>query len=185
MKNNNKIYTILLVFALIFLFLVIFFIWPLIGEIEKNSEDLISAKNNIVNLDAQINETNNFKKNYETYKSTLERIDQLFVDINNPVNFIEFLENAASNYNVTSKISLPPSSQSSQQFITFQFISKGGFSDILNFVKGIEAGPYLIEIENLTIQDSRQNLDHKDIPQDYYSRNVDATFTIKAFIKPR
>jgi hypothetical protein len=109
MKNKSKIYIILLIFALVSLFLVIFFIWPLFKEIERNSKDLISAKNNIVTLGAQINETENFKNNYGTYKPNLEKIDQLFIDADNPVDFIEFLENTASSSKITSQISLPPS----------------------------------------------------------------------------
>ena len=196
MKNNNKIY---IIFTLASLFLVLFFIWPLLKEIEKNSKDLISAKNNMVTLGAQINETENFKKNYETYKPNLEKIDQLFIDTNNPVDFIKFLEDTASSSQITSQISLPPSSQGSQQgpkgtlqnFIIFRFSSKGGFPEVLNFSKSIEAGPYLIEIENLTIQNSETPASGApangvpNVSKDYSSRKVDAAFTIKAFIKPR
>jgi hypothetical protein len=163
--------------------LIIFFIWPLFNEIERNSEDLVSARNNIINLNAQISETNNFKKNYEIYKPNLEKIDRLFVDPRNPVDFIEFLENTASEFKITSKISLPPSLNSSQ-FIIVQFASKGSFSNTLNFVKTIETRSYLIEIEDLEIQNSDQNQKNNNIFINYPSRNVDATFTIKAFAKP-
>jgi hypothetical protein len=193
MKNKNRIYTTLLIFTLLFLFLIVFFIWQITKEIKKNSEDLISARNNIVDLEAQINETNNFENNYETYKPDLEKIDQLFVDPNNPVDFIKFLENTASNSQITSQISLPALSpnSSSQQFITLRFISKGNFSNVLNFTKEIELGPYPIEIESLTIHNSDQNsiqnsgqtTQINNIAEDYSSRNVEATFTIKTFIK--
>lgn len=187
MKNSNKIYIILLIFTLTSLFLVVLFVMPILQDIEKNSKDLTSAKDNIVALSAQTNETENFKNNYETYKPNLEKIDQLFVDPNNPVDFIEFLENTASSSQITSQISLPPSSvdsqPASQNFIIFQFASKGSFSDVLNFAEKIETGPYLIEIENLTIQDSEESTSgHSNISRDS-SRKVDGAFTIKVFTK--
>lgn len=169
MKTNNKIYTILSIFALVSLLLAVFFIYPLLKGIEKNSDDLVSAKNNMVALDSQISETEKFQKNYESYKPDLEKIDQLFVDQNNPVSFFEFLEKTADSSKITSQISLQSSSKNSQPFILFQFSSKGNFSDMLDFIKKIENGPYLIEIESLTIQNSQDK--------------AEATFSIKVFTK--
>lgn len=175
MKTNNKIYTTLAIFALLSLFLIVFFVWPLIKQIKTDSENLVSDKNSMLALSAQIKEIENFKKNYESYKPELEKIDQLFVDSNNPVEFIEFLEETAYDSSITSQISLPSSSSNSQQFIILQFSSKGSFSGILNFAKKIETGPYLVEIENLTIQ--RPSLDIKD------AKANNATFAIKVFTK--
>jgi len=190
MKNNNKIYKILSLFSLVSLFLVIFLIFPLFREIKKNSKDLISAKNDIVSLSAQIDETNNFRKEYENYKPNLEKIDQMFTDPDNPVIFVKFLEDTASYFQVTSQISLPPSSQRSQQslknnsqdFTTFQFSSKGTLNNILSFLKTIESGPYFIEIEDLNIKSSADK-ENQNSYKDYSKRLVEAVFTIKAFTK--
>jgi len=191
MKNNKKIYITLSIFAVVALSLVVFCIWPLIIEIEKNSEYLISAKNNVATLKFQIAEIKNFKNNYATYEPNFEKIDQLFIDPANPVDFITFLEGAASGSGVTSQISLPPSSQgtqkSGQNSIVLQLSSKGTFLQMTSFLKKIEAGPYLLEIENLSIQNSDQetnkNSKDKDIHSNYPSREVEATFSIKVFTK--
>lgn len=180
MKNNNKIYIILSTFGILSLFLILFLVWPLLQEIENNSQDLISAKKDIIAFNAQIGETENFKKNYDTYKPNLEKMDQLFIDPNNPVDFIKFLENTASSSKVTSKISLPTySKQVSQNFIIYQISSQGEFLGMSDFLRKIETGPYLIEIENLNIQNSEE----KSIVKDYSSRKVNTTFTIKVFIQ--
>ncbi len=182
MNNKNKIYTISSIFSAVSLILVLFFIWPLISNISKNSNDLITAKNNIVTLDAQMNEVDKFQQNYKSYKPNFASIDKLFVDPSNPVDFIEFLENTALSHKITSQISLPPASgnpQLSQNFIVLQFSSKGSFSDVLNFVGKIEAGPYLLEIENINIQNSQD----KNAPKDYSLRKVDAVFNLKVFTK--
>lgn len=184
MKNNNKIYTILFIFITISLFLIVFFIVPLFKEIKKNSEDMISAKGDIYNLERQIIEINNFEKKYEEYKINLEKIDGLFVDPNNPVDFIKFLENTSYESNLVSKIVLFPSTDP-KQFIIFQIVSKGNFLDLLNFTKKIENGLYLVEIENLNIKNQKQELEKtkSEINKNYSLENFEANFTIKVFIK--
>lgn len=186
MKKNNKIYITSLIFTLAAALLIVFFIWPLWQGISKDSKTFVSAKNDIITLGDQVIETENFSKNYESYKPNLEKIDQLFFDPLNPVDFIEFLESAAYGSQITSQISLPSASQgakkTAQDFIIFQFSSKGTFSGMLNFAKKIETGPYLLEIENLTMQNSGLK-EGEVLPKDYSLRLVDATFTIKVFVK--
>jgi len=176
MKTSNKFYIILSIFASFAIAFAAFDVWLLKG-IEKNSGDLISAKNNIAALNTQISGAENFKKNYVDLKPNLDKISQMFVDPENPVDFIKFLEDTAYACQITSKISLADISGSDaknkQDFIVFQFFSSGYFPEMLNFSKKIEAGPYLVEVENLTIQNAKDAKDGK----------VDATFTIKAFIK--
>lgn len=176
MKNNKKIYTTLIIFIFASLFLVICIIYPLLKEIEKNSKELISGKNNILTVEAQNIETDNFKRNYYSYKLNLEKIDQLFIDPRNPVDFIKFLENTASECNLTSQISLSSSKDyqdANQNFIIFQFYSTGNFLELLDFSKKIELGPYLIEVENLTVQDS----------EELSFGRFNANFIIKVFTK--
>ena len=87
------------------------------------------------------------------------------------MDFIEFLEKTASDFEITSKISLLPSpAKENQDFISFQFFSTGDFLKILEFTEKLEAGPYLIEIKNLVIKSSTKE-------------SVNANFLIKAFTK--
>jgi hypothetical protein len=192
-KENKKIYITLLIFTLLSLFLVIFCINPLMNGIEKSSKDLILAKNDIATLNAEAAEIDNFKQSYDIYKPNLDKIDQMFVDIKNPVDFIKFLEDTAASCHATSHISLPSSyQQSAKNFIDLQIFSSGGFSDVLSFLKKIENGPYLVEVENLTIQNSeaQQNTEpaakssaKNIVSKDYSSRKVDANIKLEAFIK--
>ena len=171
MASKKKIYTTLIIFVLIAIALVVFSVWPLLTEIKMNSEELLLGKNNIATLGVQANEIENFEKNYENYKPNLEKMEQLFIDSKDPVDFIKFLEKTASDSEITSEISLLPSSQKENQtFITFQFFSNGDFSKMLEFSEKLEAGPYLIEIKNLTIKNSTE-------------QKVDANFLLKVFTK--
>lgn len=171
MTSKNKIYITLIIFALIALILVVFFVFPILKKIRTISEEIISAKNNTATLGVQAKEIENFKKNYLLYKPNLEKMEQLFINEKDSVNFIKFLEKTASDLGITSKISfLPSSDEEKKDFITFQFFSNGDFSKILNFLEKIETGPYLVEIDDLTIKNS--------------SEKVNASFSIKAFTKP-
>lgn len=181
MKDNNKIYIIISIFAFVALILIIFFVLPVLKEIRTNSQDLILLKNNILALEEQTKEIENFKNNYDKYKSDLEKIDQLFVDPNNLVDPIKFLESSANDFNLSTKIFLPPFSRvedGSIDFINFQITCKGSSLNILNFLKKIEAGPYLIQVENLTIQESQTVAIKDNSPKESSS-----VFTIKAFVR--
>ena len=139
---------------------------------------------------AQSIATENFEKNYQTYKPNFDKIDQLLIDPQNPVDFIQFLEDTATNLKITSQISLPSYALSSQpvsqNFITFRFSTKGTFPQVLSFAKAIEMGTYLVEIESLTIQNSQENTPLKNNTSKdnvQIQKTVDAAFTIEAFTK--
>ena len=171
MAIKKKSYIILLTFILITTVLVMFFVYPLLREIKINSEELLLEKKRTATLEFQAKETETFQKNYSLYAPNLEKIEQLFIDSKDPVDFIKFLEKTASNSGITSKISLLPSPEKdNQNFISFQFFSNGDFSKILEFSEKLETGPYLIEIKNLVIKNST-------------NQNVDANFLIKVFTK--
>lgn len=180
MASKKKINISLVIFTLIVAALIVFFIRPLLIKIKTNSEELLSEKNNAAALEIQAKEIENFGKNYPLYKPNLEKIEQLFIDPKNPVDFIKFLEKTASDSQITSKISLlPPPKKGDQNFVAFQFFSSGDFSKMLEFSEKLETGPYLIEIKNLTIKSSTE----KNTSKNYSPGKVDAIFLIKTFIK--
>jgi len=178
-NKNKKIYIILSVFGIISLLLAIFLIWPLFKEISDKSADLILTKSNIADLDSQISEVEKFKKNYQEYKPNFDKIDRLFIDANNPVEFIEFLENSATQLQVTSQISLSQVTVAPQPFVTVRVSSKGSFSGVSNFVKKVETGPYLVEIQSLNIQNSQDS----NAPKELVPKTFEASLSIKVFIK--
>lgn len=181
LKPKNQIYIISAVFGLIVLSLIMFFVFPYIQEIRKNSEDLVSGRNNLAFLRDQVSEVEKFKSNYETYKPNLEKISQLYVDSKNPADFFEFLEKITSVSQIRSEVSLlanPPGAKNVAA-IDFQIFSQGEFSKTLKFLEKLETGPYLIEIKNLSITNSRQDSSSKKSSV----KLVDANLSIRAYIK--
>lgn len=184
MNSNRKISTTIFIFSIMLLALIIFGVWPLVEGIVKDSSDLISTKNKISTFNVQVTKVEYFENNYENYRSNLEKINQLFIDPTDPVDFIKFLENTASEYKINMQMSLPPAPSSTeivQDFIIFQLSLKGDFSDISSFINKIEFGPYLIEVEDLTIQNQENNQKEKNSKQILYKNS--ASLNIKVFTK--
>ena len=101
-SSKNKIYIIFGAFVGITTALVIFSVWPLLVEIKTNTKELLLGKNNLATMNAQVNEIENFEKKYSLYKPDLEKMEQLFIDSKDPVDFIKFLEKTASDSEITS-----------------------------------------------------------------------------------
>jgi len=171
MDNNiKKIQITLLIFALIAISLAVFLIYPLFNQIKTDSYNIISAKDKIATIEVQAQEINKFKNNYQAYKVKLDEFSQLFINPSEPIDFIKFLENTAVQSGVSSKISLQTSSLT--DFAVFQDAVSGTFTQVMYFIKRIETGPYLVELQNLSVQNL---VDDK--------KNVNAIITIKVFAK--
>jgi hypothetical protein len=176
MEIKKQIYLIISIFFLLALFLAIFFVYPLSNEIIQKSNELISHKNSGLILESQSNEATNFKQKYDIYKTNLDQIDALFADSQNPVSFIEFLEEKSSGLGIKLQISTPSfSREGALAFENFRLSSSGSFSNTLKFVRELEAGPYLVEIQNLNISKS------KKIDKSADSGSIGADFLIKVF----
>jgi len=133
----------------------IFVILPVFEEVKKNSQEVISEKEKLVSLESKIENLNKLKVVYEEFSPNLEKIDNLFVNPELPVEFITFLEKTAKSSEIEIKIS-PLSLRKKDIFplINFQINATGFFPKFLSFLEKIENAPYLIEIQDLSINKS-------------------------------
>ena len=60
---KNSIYTATSIFGLVILISILFVIIPLLGEIKKNSNDLVVRKASLILLESQASEIGKFKNN--------------------------------------------------------------------------------------------------------------------------
>lgn len=178
---KDKIYISAGIFLAIILLLIAFIIFPFFKKIQKDSADSISERNSFASLGAQVAEVEKFKGNYPSYEPNFKRIDQLYVDPANPVDFFKFLEKIASDCKISSNVSLLQDySRGNSGYINLQIFSNGEFSNILKFIDKIETGPYMVKIKNLSIKKSGiTNSSKKSSPI-----IVDAAFLIEAYVKP-
>lgn len=179
MKTKCKIYAIPISFFVSGLILTAFFIYPTIKDIGKISENITTAKNESFFINSQSDKMGEFINGRGEYENAFEKISRSFVDPDNPVEFIKFLEESARAAGVEVSIDLISLSsgqaENNSEIIVFQVESKGDFSKILEFSERLEVGPYLVKIRDLLIVKSKQQAE--DIGK------IKVNFTIEAVIE--
>lgn len=170
MKIGQKIIISLIIVGLLVLGFAVFIIQPLISQIRKESNDFIFQKNQLAELEARIQNLKKFQQKYPLYQENLARINTLFINPAEPINFIEFLEKTAFNSQLSIEI-LPFSPAKLEDdpwpSINFRLSLVGYPSNFLKFLEKLESAPYLIEILNLDIErvaeDEEDEEDEEDV----------------------
>ncbi len=179
-KNNLS----LLIFIILAICLIVFLIYPLFIKIRESSKEIFSQKSALISLENKIKDLRKFQTRWQEIKPNLEKIDKLFINPKVPVEFINFLETTAENYEIPVKISLVPSKKIEGDLwpsISFQISSTTSFSKISRFLDKLESSPYLIEIQNLNVR----KLTGKELkPEEETSLgSVEVNFLIKVYTK--
>ncbi len=186
MGNKQKIIINLIIFGIIILVLIIVVGFPLLKGIKKNSEEIIKVMKEIVLSKTQVEKFEEYRETYKKLTPDLEKIDNLFVNPEVPIDLIKFWEKTAADSNLLIDIS-PALSKSAEtdpwNFIGFRVILTGSFPNLSKFLEKTEAGSYLIEIQNLVIK----RLTEKDITSKEYEQfsldDVNTALLIKVFAK--
>jgi len=196
----KKIYLSITTFAIISALLVVFVILPLFKEIKAISQNLFLKKNKIVYLSEERENIKKIENLYKTYQSDLDRIENLFVDPEIPIEFIGFLEKTATSSQIKLEISsmtraaarggdeqssatTKKTEQEPWQSLSVQLLITGSFSNFSKFLDKLENGPYLIEVLDLNTKKlterELQIAGFENIPE----ADTITTFSIKAFTK--
>lgn len=151
MTKQKQIDILLVFLACLVLAGIGFFIYITFADIIRQSDQILANKNKLQSLGEETAQLEKFKKSYSGYKPDLEKIDALFIDAANPVEFIKFLENTAARSGVAVKINFSPKKKTGAQFDIFQVTAKGEFPGIMVFIQKLEKGPYLIRTQTLSM----------------------------------
>jgi hypothetical protein len=177
---KKGIYIAVAICASIILVLVLAGVAPMLAVTANDTKQLLSINSEIATLQIQNDQIENFKKVYDGYKPNLDKMEQVFFDQENPINFIKFLESTAANTGVKAKIALnPPLESDEPNSATFQIFANDNFLKILRLTETLEHGPYLIKVISLSIKNPQINT----ATPSPSSGIVDATFLIKTFSK--
>lgn len=157
----KKIITISVVFGIIIVILFGFVIYPLLKGVKKNSQELILSKKELVSFKTKTEEFERSKEVYGSLKTDLEKIDELFINPDVPIDLIKFWRETAKDSGLL--IDISPTSLGAKETVLwdsigFRLTLTGSFSDFLKFLEKIETAPYLIEIQNLSAKTSKQFL---------------------------
>jgi len=159
MKPAQKTNFSIIGLVVVTLLIVAFFVFPLLKKIQATSNEIKSQKEKYITLENQIKELEEFKMLYQDLAVFLEKIDQLFVDPEVPVDFIGFLEKKAAESYLTITISPSTPGKGAQDYwpsLGFHVSSKGYFPNFMKFLEKLESSPYLIEIRSLNVNQAAE-----------------------------
>ena len=157
----KKIIAISIVFGIIVISLLCFAIYPLLSGVKKNSQELILAKKELASFKAETEEFEQSKEIYASLKTDLEKIDQLFINPDVPIDLVRFWRETAEDSGLL--IDISPTSLGVEETVLwdsmgFHLSLIGPFSNFLKFLEKIETASNLIEIQNLSAKSSKQFL---------------------------
>lgn len=155
MSPQKKTIIISIIAGLADLALIFFIIFPLFREIKKNSQEITSAKKDLILLETKIQNIEKFKETAKTIQPNLEKGESIFIDPKAPVDFIKFLEKVAADSGILIDIfpasNIQAEKKDSFPSMAFQIVLTGSFPNCLKFMEKMENSPYLLEIQNLTV----------------------------------
>ncbi|MFH1353835.1 MAG: type 4a pilus biogenesis protein PilO [bacterium] len=173
MTLNNKIKLSIFSFSVILILIIVFVVMPVFNDIKSNSEELAKREADLVAIETKISNLEEFRLAYKELEETLSGINNLFIDSEVPVEFINFLERTADDNSLEIEISSAVTQTVKGDIwpsVAFQAQITGSFSDFLKFWKKVESSIYLVEVKNLNVGGSKED-------------TVKAFLSIKVFAK--
>ncbi len=186
-NGNRKIYLSVLIIFLLCAAMVIFAVVPLYQQIKEKSEELVFQRRELVLQEQKDKNFDKFKEFYDNNKANLDKAETLLVDLDVPLDFINFLESIARESQIELGIASASSKaadSSSWGFLTYQMTATGSFTSFLRFLTKIEASPYLTEVQGINIvkSDGYQGATPPGA-NDAPVSNVSVQFALKVYAK--
>lgn len=138
-------------------------VFPVLSGVQRDSKKLALIKQNIIYAKAESEQMAEFKDKYESIKPNLEKIDSLLVDLQTPLEFIQFIEGLALKTGVVPQISMPAGGSQRApgevlSSVQIQMPCRGKKADILKFIEYLEFGKYLITVMGVDLRESEAGL---------------------------
>jgi hypothetical protein len=181
---GKKIFLVSLIFLLIFSFLVIFMIPSLTDSLKRDSDFFISLKKTISLTEGQIEDFENFRDKQSFYNSKVSEIKDFFINPEVPIAFLEFLEDKATELNLSIKISpinLTEQDEDPWDSLGFQIMVTGSPSNCLKYLEKVQLSRWLLEVRDLEIQKiSERDFDTSDLEKNT-GGDIYMVFSLKVY----
>ena len=172
----RKKYLLNLIIGLVNLGLIVFIVFfpakAILGDIAK----LSSLKKTLFSLKEQEDNFDKLNKSYQANLEIIDKIDSSFVNSEEPVDFLSFIENSSAELGLTTKI-VPASPQKFKNdawlSMTFRLSSKGGPEKIMAFLDKLENSKFLAEVTDISFK--------KLADKDKSLNQIEVEFNLKAF----
>ena len=181
---NKKFYISIVGLVAGFLALVVLVVVPIVQAIENDARELCEKKKAQNTLYEERETLKEFKDIYNKVEPDLEKIDQMVVDSEVPIDFIDFLERTAIDSNIfieISSVNKKIEKEDKQLYAVFQMEAMGSFSDFMVFLEKLENANYLIEVDGLTI--NRMGEESTERVVDFSPDDISAKISLKVFAK--
>jgi len=156
-QNKNLPLIILGITALLLVGLVI---RPLISNIKYSSENLVFQKERLAELENKSENIKKFQIAYGSRQANFEKMNRLFINKEEPINFIKFLEKEAKTAHLSIEITPVTVKTVASDFwpsTDFSLTLNGSFPHFLQFLNRLESSPYLIKLSNLNLDKPGQS----------------------------
>ncbi len=130
-------------------------VFPFFNEIKRSSEKLFSTQRDLKEMVRKNRELSYWRAREEELENHLRELESVLVNPDMPVEFIEFVEEAASYYEVEVNVSLLSSSEEEKDsfFIPLgiRITGWGEDQDCLAFLDRVEKSHYLLSVEEFSL----------------------------------
>ena len=181
--NFWKKYSSNLILGLIDIGLIVFIIFFLVKVIIKDINELSSLRKTLFSLEEQEDNFDNLNKNYRINIEAIKEIDNIFVNSEEPVGLLTFIEDLSKESGLSTKI-IPIVPQKSKSDIwpsmIFKLSCEGKSEKLIAFLEKLENSKYLMEITDINLKKTEL----LNTPgQGENSDQSEAEFTLRAYAK--
>ncbi len=138
-----------------FLGIIIFVAVPLVGDIQNVRAQIVERQIETVEYEDRIFWVRQFRGFAKQESENFSKLDNVLVDSQMPLGFIDYLEEAAFDSGIKVNFSpLVTRRELDEEWpsLGFQIDAVGDIEGILMFTKKIETGPYLVNIEGFNVE---------------------------------
>jgi hypothetical protein len=186
MNPKKKIAVISIIFILIILALVFLAIFPLFSNIKIKSKILSDGRRDTFLTNEKTQKIGQIRASYSAVEAGLNKIDNLFINSDFPIDVIKSWEKIAADENVSIKAISPVVMKESEKdpwkITGFQVNISSQFANFVKFLEKMENSSYLIEIQNMALSGIAEGAPQTE-KTNRSADDVNATVLIKAFIK--
>lgn len=181
MKKSATIFYFLLIINFIFL-VILFFSFKNCIQVFEDYLNIAAEKNKLEAIRTKYLEDLEFIKQN---KAKIEAFDGSFVNSQNPLLFISYLEKEVSKRGLIFGFAdISNEDKENSQTLNFKLKICGPFSKISNFLGGLEESPYVLRVKNLSIfRVEKETQNERDKCSSLKIGEVNATLEVETPIK--
>lgn len=159
-EPRKKILILIISFLMILVLANLFIIIPWIKEMRDISEAFLTKKESMFSLEKKIGNFEEIENDLEKIKLGEEYYNNSFIENENPIQFITFLEEISSDLETNlSSLDAPKKNESSLfNPFYFQLSVSGYYDDFARFLEKLESSNWLVEVYNINVsRDGEEN----------------------------